>query len=102
MRRRIPPMLLFLAVVALGLAIGYARRGSMRNLGSARLRGMWLVLAAVVLQTVAWRAVPRDFDLLAFGLVLLSYLLILVFAAVNVRAPWMWVIGTGALLNLIV
>lgn len=95
-------MLLFLAVVALGLALGYARRGSIKNLGAARLRGMWLVLAAVVLQAIAWRAVPRDLDLLAFGLVLFSYLLVLVFAAVNLRAPWMWIIGVGALLNLVV
>jgi uncharacterized protein DUF5317 len=95
-------MLLFLAVVALGLALGYARRGSIRNLGSARLRGIWIVLAAVALQAIAWRAVPRHLDLLAFGLVLFSYLLVLVFAVVNVRAPWMWIIGTGALLNLVV
>src|ERR671922_740170 len=102
MRRRIPPMLLFLAVIALGLALGYARRGSIKNLGAARLRGAWLVLAAVVFQGLAWRAVPRHLDLLAFGFVLFSYLLVLVFAAVNVRAPWMWIIGVGALLNLIV
>jgi hypothetical protein len=92
-------MIIFLAVVAVGLAAGFARRGSLHSLSSAHLRAIPLILLAVLLQGLAWKVVPARLSLLAYAFVVVSYAAVFAFTLANRRAPWIAVIALGALMN---
>jgi len=94
-------MLAFAVVIAVGLGIGLARGGSIRNLTAARLRWTPVVFVAVAMQIGAQFA-PRSTSIVAFGLVVASYLVVFAFAAANWRVPGMAFIAVGAALNYIV
>ena len=91
-------MLAFAVVIAVGLAIGLGRGGSWRNLLAARLRWPGLVIVAVALQ-LSGLFIPRSLSLVAFGLVVASYVVVFAFAALNWRLPGMAFIAMGAALN---
>lgn len=92
-------MIIFLVVVAAGLAAGFARKGSIRNLSSAHIRAIPLILFAVLLQGLAWKVVPARLDLLAYAFVVVSYAAVFGFTVANRRAPWIAVIALGAVMN---
>jgi len=94
-------MLAFAVVIAVGLGIGLARGGSLRNLTAARLRLTPLVFLAVGLQIGA-QFVPRSASILAYALVVASYAVVFAFAGANWRIPGMAFIAIGAALNYIV
>jgi hypothetical protein len=94
-------MLAFAVVIAVGLGIGLARGGSVRNLTTARLRLTPLIFLAVGLQIGA-QFVPRSASILAYALVVASYAVVFAFAGANWRIPGMAFIAIGAALNYIV
>ena len=81
-------MLAFAVVIAVGLAIGLGRGGSVKNLLAARLRWPGLIIVAVALQ-LSGMLIPRSQSIIAFGLVVASYLVVFAFAALNWRLPGM-------------
>lgn len=83
----------------LGIAIGYARRGSLAELGRARFRHPWLLGVALAMQLAAN---TPDRRAVAVGLILGSFGFIALFALANRGAPGMSVIAIGAALNFIV
>jgi hypothetical protein len=83
----------------LGIVIGYARGGRIGELGRARLHHAWLLVVALVMQLVANE--PEQ-DWLALALVLGSFGVIGVFAAINRRAFGMPLVALGAAMNFIV
>jgi len=91
-------MLAFAVVIAVGLAIGLGRGGSVKNLLAARLRWPGLIIVAVALQ-LSGMLIPRSQSIIAFGLVVASYLVVFAFAALNRRLPGMAFIGIGAAMN---
>src|SRR5260221_3330676 len=91
-------MLAFAVVIVVGLAIGLARGGSVRNLLAARLRWPGLVIVAVALQ-LSGMVIPRSQSFIAFGLVVASYIVVFAFAALNWRLPGMAFIAIGAAMN---
>ena len=91
-------MLAFAVVIAIGLATGLGRGGSLRNLLAARLRLPGLVIAAVALQ-LSGLFMPRSMSMVAFGFVVTSYVVVFAFAAMNWRLPGMAFIAIGAALN---
>jgi uncharacterized protein DUF5317 len=94
-------MLAFAVVIAVGLGIGLARGGSVRNLTAARLRLTPLIFLAVAMQIGA-QFVPRSASILAYALVVASYAVVFAFAGANWRVPGMAFIAVGAALNYIV
>ena len=94
-------MLAFAVVIAVGLGIGLARGGSIRNLTTARMRLAPLVFVAIGLQLGA-AFVPRSASIVAFSLVVASYAVVFAFAFANWRVPGMAFIAVGAALNYIV
>ena len=94
-------MLAFAVVIAVGLGIGLARGGSIRNLTAARMRLTPLVFVAVGLQIGAV-FVPRSASIMAFGLIVVSYAVVFAFAGANWRVPGMAFVAVGAALNYIV
>jgi len=90
-----------LGTVILGIAVGYARGGSIAGLGRARLRGLWLIYAALILQLSA-NLPSEDQRTLAFMLLAASFAAVLVFALGNIKRMGMPVVAAGAMMNFIV
>jgi Family of unknown function (DUF5317) len=84
------------------VAVGLATGGKLRNLADVHFRWAYLAFAGLLLQ---WVPVPRDWAHsagLAAGLLIASYVLLLLFVAANIRRPGMVVVAIGLLLNGIV
>lgn len=94
-------MLAFLAVIAIGSSIGFARGGSFRAVEGARLRLLPLVFGALGLQVIA-QVVPQRTSMLAYGLVIASYAALFAFAGANWRIPGMAFVAIGAAMNYVV
>ena len=89
--------------VGIGIAAGLLRRGRLANLGRLKLRALWLILAAFLIQVLIFPL--GEAPVLQVGTAyfhLLSYALLLVFVTLNRRYPEILVMGGGLLLNLIV
>src|SRR5262245_59813433 len=91
-------MLAFGVVLIAGLAIGFARGGSLRNVTTERLHWSALGFVAVGLQ-IAAQFVPRGVSAVAFALVVVSYVVVFVFAWKNQRVSGMAFVGIGAAMN---
>jgi Family of unknown function (DUF5317) len=96
-------MRLLIPVIALAVVAGYAFRGRLTHLEHLRLRWWWLVIAGLGIQFLPLPEGDAGNDLLVrTGVLAASYLLLLVFAAANVRLPGMPLILIGLLCNAVV
>lgn len=90
--------MLFTAVAVLvGLAIGLLGGGRLRYLGERTFRGVPFLVVGVALQLVS--ALVSD---IAVALVLLSYVALIAFCALNLRLVGMGVVLVGLLMNTVV
>ena len=87
-----------LLAVAAGLVIGLLAGGRLAHLGSRNLRQWPLLLGGLAAQLLSAR-VGGD---ASFALLLVSYGLLLAFAAANVAVVGMWLVALGIGLNLTV
>lgn len=95
-------MILLYAIV-LGIVLGYAFGGRISNLPRLRLRGLWLVSAALVIQILIFPLFTAE-PLLPYGTAALhtaSYGLLLVWLVLNFRVVPLLVAGSGAMLNVV-
>jgi len=93
-------MLLLVAIVV-AVALVPLVRGDLRALAALRFRLPWLVAAALVLQILVITVFPGPRTTLRLAAYLSSYALAVVFLFLNRRIPGLWLIGTGAVLNLL-
>jgi len=97
--------MLFLVAILLGVVLGYLFGGRLSNLEHLRLRGLWLVAIALLLQMLIF-PLFTDQPILSVGtaaLHIVSYVLVFSFLLVNVlRASPLLLVGAGAALNLLV
>ncbi len=96
-------MFLVCALV-LGVILGYLRGGRIAHLASLSMRLTWLVPIALVIQLLIF-PLFGDRPLLPYAttpLHLLSYALVFLFLALNVRILPLLAVGLGALLNILV
>jgi hypothetical protein len=95
--------MVFLDVVALGVALGLALGGSLARLGELQLRRVWLVFAAMALQVAAFPSgLPWTTpDAAARALWLVSYALLIAAALSNRRIAGIRVMALGLALNLV-
>ncbi len=89
-------MRLILISFPLAIGLGYLLGGRLRNLGSIRLRFVWIGLAAVGLQLL-----PADGPL-GSALLLASFGLLLVVGVANRRVPGFGLVVAGLCLNFLV
>jgi hypothetical protein len=89
-------MRLILLSVAVAIGIGFLLRGGLRDFPSVKLRWGALALVGVLLQFA-----PVSGDL-GFWVLVLSFVLLLAFAAINARAPGFLLVATGLCLNALV
>lgn len=87
-----------LLVLVLSLVVGAARGGKLRNLTEIRVVGWWLLpLSFLIL--AASNFVPESSGDLAVGLVLGSYLPLILFVWLNRELTGLWIAGLGVLMN---
>ena len=94
-------MIFLLCVVVFALVAGYAAGGRLRNFERLRLRAWWLAPLGLILQ-VQVPAVWHPSTTLSVALLILSYGLLLVFAALNLRLAGFVPMFIGLALNLTV
>ena len=93
-------MLWLALVLFVALTISLLRGGRLANLADIRLRLWWLLLLAFAMQAAADRLPNRSWaDETAVGLVLGSYVLLVIMVFFNRDSPGMWLAGLGVLMN---
>ena len=96
-------MLLILWVIVAGVLVGIALGGDIRTLSDIRLRWWPLALIGLALQLIPIPSMAGQLDhWLAVGLLIASYVVLLVFVAMNIRLPGFPLIAVGFALNLLV
>jgi hypothetical protein len=96
-------MILFAAVILLAFLLGYVFGGRIRRFEQLHLRWPWLAVAGLALQFVPLPDGASGTDLVVRTAVLsCSYLLLLAFAALNIRLAGVPLILAGLALNLLV
>jgi hypothetical protein len=91
-------MLWMLLVVAIALLVGWIRGGKLGNLTEVRVRVWWMLLFGFGLQLIAGFLPSEQHDL-AVGLILASYLPLLLFVWLNRAMNGLWIAGIGILMN---
>jgi len=96
-------MLLIAGTLLAGIAAGFAIGGSWRRLGDVHFRWWGLAFLGLALQLapVPERAGNGD-HIAAVGLLIASYVVLLVFVAANIRRPGFVIIAAGFTLNALV
>jgi hypothetical protein len=96
-------MLLVVAVIVGGILVGLGLGGSLRNIAEVRLRWWPLAVAGLVLQLIPVPSRPGQLDhWAAVGLLIGSYVVLLIFVAANLRLPGFPLIAVGFALNVLV
>src|SRR6266480_1734408 len=96
-------MLLILGTLLAGLGAGFAMGGSLRRLGDVHFRWWGLAFVGLALQVAPVPSRPGNGDHgLAVGLLIASYLVLLVFVGANIRRAGFAVIAAGFVLNALV
>ena len=92
--------------VALGIALlaTLLTRGSVVRLFGLPIQSLWLLIVGLGIQVALWLVdVPSDrVDDLGFGLLMLSYALVLAFCFVNIRVRGMAIVAIGFAMNAVV
>ena len=89
--------------VLVGIALGLALGGRLGHIASLELRAPWLFFAAIVLQLIAFPLALfpwRTDETLASVLWVVSYALLVVAAALNLRITGVPIVAAGMALNL--
>jgi hypothetical protein len=94
-------MLWLFAVIGVSVAVSLLRGGKLSNISEIYARGWWLLLVGLGMQQLA-NYISTDQRGLAVGLVLSSYVPLLLVMLLNQRLPGMWIVGVGILMNLTV
>ena len=87
-----------LLVIAVAMLVGWIRGGKLGNLTEIRVRVWWMLLIGFGLQLIAG-FLPADQHDLAVGLILVSYLPLLLFVWLNRAMNGLWIAGIGILMN---
>ena len=95
-------MIGLLVALLLGIVIGLMRGGSLKTLSAAELGAVPLVFVGVAFQVGSAIAEHSPLRWLPLALILVSFLCVLGFAALNFALPGMTLIGAGAMSNLLV
>jgi len=96
--------LFLLWALILGLLIGFLRRGNLGNLARIELKGVWLILAALVIQILIFplgSSAPLV-QIWTEALHMLSYAFLLAFIVLNHRHLGLLIMGAGLVSNILV
>jgi len=94
-----------LYAVALGILIGYILGGRLKHLSQAAFKKLYLAVGGFLIQVLIFSDIPffktlqQHHENIIVVLHIISYILILIFIAVNYKVPGIAIIGIGILLN---
>lgn len=91
-----------IAAVLLGVVTVPLAGGRLGRLRDLRLRGLGILVGALLVQVLVISVVPDAPEGVARGIHLLTYAAALTFVALNLRVRGMWLVGIGGLLNFVV
>jgi hypothetical protein len=91
-------MVFLVVVLVVSVLVSLLRGGKLANLPDIYARGWWLLIIGFGLQIAANFLDESQHDL-AVGLVLASYIPLLIVVALNRNSPGMWIAGIGVLMN---
>lgn len=92
-------MLWLALVLFIALSVAVLRGGRMSNLADIRLRQWWLLPFGFLVQFAGtWNGAPWSRPV-SLGLILASYVILVVLVILNRDRPGMWLAGLGVLLN---
>lgn len=96
-------MLLIVAILGVGLLLGWGLRGSLRNLADVRVRLWWMAPAALALQVMPFSGGEGSITRwLPLSILLFSYLLLIIVVGANRRLRGFGMILLGLTMNLTV
>ncbi len=93
--------MLLLALFGLAVALVPPFRGRLSALAELSLRGAWLLAISLGIQLLIITVLPGPRTFSREVLYLASYVLAIVFLIINRRVPGLWLVGVGALMNLV-
>ncbi|MCB1245708.1 MAG: DUF5317 domain-containing protein [Acidimicrobiia bacterium] len=85
-------------VLVVSIAVGFLRGGRLRNLTEIRVTMWWLLPLGFALLAGS-DFIPNDQHRLATGMILVSYLPLLLFVWLNRDLTGIWIAGVGILMN---
>jgi len=95
--------MIFLYAIAVGVLLGYALGGRLSRLLALKLRALWLVVGALLIQVLIFPFFT-DTPVIPYGTAALhgaSYGLVALWLVLNLRIRPLWALGGGAVLNLL-
>jgi Family of unknown function (DUF5317) len=94
-------MIFLISVIVLALVIGYVAGGRLRNFEHVRIRGWWLAPIGLLLQ-VQFQSFWHPGRDVSVALLIASYVLLLLFAALNIQLAGFVLIFIGLAMNMLV
>jgi len=94
-----------LYAVIIGIIIGYAAKGRLRNIALRPLKWKYVPISALIIQLVIFSELPFVKNLpndIITGLHFVSYVMLFIFMARNIKNFGVAIIGTGIFLNFLV
>src|SRR5438105_5760103 len=95
-------MRFLIGMLLLGVVLGYLLGGRLRRVESLRLRWWWLAPIGLALQLVPLSGDTHGQRVITVTLLIASYPILMLFAALNIRLAGMALIFIGLALNLTV
>lgn len=93
---------MFIEVLIISIIIGYMIGGSVKNIDSSKIRGIFLVLLAFMIEFIIVILIRKHLiqrGIITFVLDFTMYSLIFIFTYINRRNKWIVLMGIGFLLN---
>lgn len=96
---------MFLLALIIAVLIGYVLKGSIKNIDAAKIKGLYFVIAAFILEFIMIKMLKSKYltiGAITYILDLIMYGLLLSFVYLNKNSKCIIVLGIGILLNAVV
>jgi hypothetical protein len=93
------------SILIVAVIIGLIRGGKITNMMEIKIRYPWLIFSSVMVEfglLILMRNTTFITQPMVFAAVFIQYLLLCVFLWLNRHLPFIWLVGVGSLLNLLV
>jgi hypothetical protein len=96
---------MFIFALIIAVVIGYLLRGSLKNIDAGKIKGLFFVFSAIILEFIIIKLLKSSYLTIGtetYVLDLIMYSLLLTFVYLNRSNKWIMLVGIGFVLNAIV
>jgi hypothetical protein len=96
---------MFIFALIIAVIMGYLLKGSLKNIDAAKIKGLYFVFSAIILEFIIIRLLKSGhitIGTLTYVLDLIMYGLLLTFVYLNRNNKWIMLVGIGFILNAVV